>query len=279
LGADKKVLKGSAAIGNMIGMILGGVIGSMPGALIVGATGGILGASLGAIFCASQGLYSRTGNVICQMKENNSYGGFKMAPEIQEKYTHFVNFLRTHTECLPENLKAEIQQRLCQRTQTFPEIPVFLPHDHQRLHVYERTAIEQILSQKKEDIAEYARKEHQNKASENEIKSGVVSLLEHDDLFREGYFTTAELVYDPTYTKGTISLLQQIQIHLIENPSIEQAETVYQGIQCLISHYEVQYQQVMMKITNKLGTEVLYKLEGPPQAKKITEQMRKIMMT
>jgi len=213
------------------------------------------------------------------MKENNSYGGFKMAPGIQEEYTHFVNFLRTHPECLPENLKAEIQQRLCQKTQTFPEFPVFLPHDHQRLHVYERTAIEQILSQKKEDIAEYARKKHQNNVSENKIKSGVMLLLKNDDLFREGYFTTSELVYDPTYAKSTISLLQQIQKHLIENPSIEQAEIVCQGIQYLISHYEAQYKQVMMRITSKLGTEVLNTLKDLPQANKITDRMREIMMT
>ncbi|MGZ6329580.1 MAG: glycine zipper family protein [Parachlamydiaceae bacterium] len=289
LGANEEILKGCTAIGTSIGMVLGGIVGNMPGALIGGANGGILGASLGTIFFANQELYSKTEHVGCQIDKDNVYRRFKTEPEFQEEYFHFLNFFKTSIGCLPENLKAEIQTRLCDLTQTFPEIPVFLPHGHLKLQVYEKAALEQILTQKEKDIAEYAQSARNNGASQDEIKRRVDVLFKNDDLFFERYFTTSQLVYDPTYAKNMISLLQQIQDYLIENPSIEHSEAVCQGIRCLISHYQVQYNQVMITVTNKLGTEMLYRLadpsqgsdtlEGLCQANYITKQMQEMMIT
>lgn len=234
-----KILFGTTLTGATVGAIASIIFAPafVPHAM---ALGGTVGFSAGFGICLKDDLFSKAKEdfTLVEIKINQNIENFRNECTA-EQYNLFKSCINNYLEFVNDERIGEV---LCSITASIPDIPVFSPHDHQRLRVYEKAAIEQHLDNVDEKIT---------RAILSGANQEVIDRLRSTYCpFRGRPFSKNELVTDIRYIKKVIDLVQEIltrmKVQASDDPMIQK------GLQCLVDHYVDHYKKYSKTIVDKL---------------------------
>lgn len=244
LNANKiyQILVGTTLTGAAIGAIFTSIFSS--GFTVKGmGLGGTVGFGAGIGICLKKDLFSKAQEDSLLVKINRSQKMESFRNECSvEQYKLFKSFIDNYIKFVDLKSAEQIDEVLCTFTATIPDIPVFSPYDTQRLHVYEKEAIEQHLDNIDKKIT---------RATLSGASQEVINQLRGTYCpYRGPAFTKNELVTDIRYINKVIDLIREIlipmKIRACEDPMLEK------GLKCLLDHYLNQYNECSKTIVNKL---------------------------
>lgn len=114
-----------------------------------------------------------------------------------------------HGECFSEAEVEEIEAiSFCSISKEYPLVPVFSPHDVERRHPYDRSAILQHLDKIERRIAPF------RKFDTDEARATIRELESTADPLRGPYFTADQLVFDIDHARARLPVLRKIHARL-----------------------------------------------------------------
>lgn len=154
LNADKinKIVWGCSAVSAAVGGIFAAYFSL--GFYKRIAVGGVTGFSVGTGYCVKNGLWSLANEdgKIVRLKMGERYQQFKNDCTL-EQYKLFKNFIENYIQFVDPSCEESLNNACCSITGCLPDFPVFSIWDRDRLHVYEKSAIEKHLDNVDESIS------------------------------------------------------------------------------------------------------------------------------
>lgn len=246
LNASKiqKIILICTVVGSAAGAVFSNIFSSAmtyKGVLIGGATG--FGVGIG--ICKKKDLFSlawKDGQIV-RLKLGERLESFRNECTV-DQYKLFKNFLENYIKFVDDKFEYKFNDVFCSITKYIPDVPVFSPHDKERRHVFDRSAIEIHLDNVDATIS---------KAILSKAKPEVIEDLRKTYCpFRGPAFTKKELVSDIRYLDKVIFLIKDSLKSISEKVTAYDDPIIKKGLECLLDHYAKQYQACSNVIVDKL---------------------------
>jgi hypothetical protein len=263
-------------------MMAGGVIGAIVGSLTVNpfgvaacsgmgvGTGAGVGAIIGTSICVAEECWYEEKMLEFHVLTSEKYE--ELIKDVTlEHYEIFLDFIKYYIEYIPEEQIDSLDDFICSITYTIPKEPVFSPHDLQRAHVYEKSAIELHLGIVEARILD---------AKENDYPLEQIKSIEDTaDPFRGPYFRKEELIFDIGHVGKSIKFLRKIQKQIPDCDDVSKDPRLAKILVALILHYSKMYKKSTAATVNAMMSDMLAIGVQPETVlfigKKFDEQFRK----
>jgi hypothetical protein len=240
----QNILLGCTGVGVAVGAVFSSIFSGMmtyKGALV----GGGCGLGLGVGYCMKTDLFSLAWEdaKTVNLKMNERLESFRNECTV-DQYKLFTNFIENYGKFVDNKTIREFADVFCSITMNIPEVPVFSPHDKQRKHVFEKSAIENHL----DNVDNTITRAMLSGASQEKIAELRTTYCP----FRGPAFTKQELVTDIKYLRKVIVLVRESLKSISENVTSYEDPIIQKGLQCLLDHYKSHHKQCSETIVDKL---------------------------